>query len=164
MNKALNPIEVEKIAGTPIKTIRYVDLINYKSLKEAFGNFKAILLLYHVASLNNGHWVCLVKRPHEISFFDPYGFMPDDQLQFTNVKFRKENGINMPYLTYLLYKSKLPVDYNDKQIQKFADNIQTCGRHCGNFIRIGKSNKQYTDLWKGIPKNKIDELIVIIYW
>ena len=85
MNKALNPIEVEKIAGTPIKTIRYVDLINYKSLKEAFGNFKAILLLYHVASLNNGHWVCLVKRPHEISFFDPYGFMPDDQLQATPV-------------------------------------------------------------------------------
>lgn len=160
---ALNPIEIQKIAGVPIKVMRYSDLINFKRLEDMFStNCKCVLILFEQRK-RFGHWCCLINHKKKVIFFDPYALMPDDQLQFTNIKFRNENNMRLPYLTYLLYKCKKQIDYNDKQFQKMDENINTCGYHCGFRMRNNKlDSDQYIKLFKGIPLNELDNIIIEI--
>lgn len=134
MNRALNPDEIYKICRTPFKLIKYSELHKYNSLDEIFGELKAILLLFECKQ-NYGHWTCLIKQRDRICFFDSYAFIPDDELHFSNIGFRKMNNMDLPYLTALLYFSKLPCDYNDNQFQRFDKRILTCGRWCGHRIK-----------------------------
>ena len=160
MDKALSAEEVLKIAGIPIKLIKYSDLSLYKTICDIFGTFKAVLLLYE-QRINSGHWVCLINHKDTIHFFDSYGLFPDDELRFSNIKFRKENDMFLPYLTYLLYHSPKTIDFNDIKLQKIDEKIATCGRWCGMRMRMHKlTNDEFSDLFKNIKKNERDPLIV----
>ena len=158
----LNPKEVELIAGRPITTYRYSDLGEKSSINDLFSKTSCVLLLYE-SKLNSGHWCCLINQPNQIVFFDPYSLEPDSQLAFSNIQFRDSNGMELPYLTYLMLQSKKPIDYNDVQNQILKNGVETCGYHCGVRMRAEKlTNAEYNNIFKSVPLKVRDDLIINI--
>ena len=164
--KSLSPIEVQKIAKRPIKVVKYSSLCSYKRIEDIFGQLDSILLLFETET-NRGHWTCLKKTPtghnsYKIYFFDSYGYVPDDELENTNYNFRKANNMDRPYLTKLLYETKIPIDYNPVRLQKMDSRIATCGRWCGLFLQDNKiSNDNFAKIFTNTYKNEDwDKLIV----
>ena len=159
---ALSPQEVQQIAGKPISVFKYSDLVNFQTINDLFTTSNFILLLYETKQ-NSGHWCCLINKPKVIEFFDPYAFIPDDQLEFANIKFRKCNSMELPYLTYLMYNSNKTIDYNNVQLQKLAKNIQTCGYWCGIRMRESRlSNDKFAKMFINYPVDERDNLILKI--
>ena len=160
MKRYLDPSEVQKIAGKPLKVIKYSDLIHVNDLDDLFSkDFPAILLLYETKK-NSGHWIIMIKHADRIEFFDSYGLMPDDELKFTPKKFRKENNMDVPILTWLMLHSRYPIEYSDFQFQTLSEDIGTCGRWCG--IRYQTSNTpldDFTKIFKQIHQNHRDLIV-----
>ena len=130
------------------------------TLEELFVEGKLVLLLYE-SKRNNGHWCCLIDQPAQVIFFDPYALLPDDQLEFTNIKFRKRNNMHLPYLTYLLYHSKKPIDYNNKQMQVMRDEVATCGYWCGIRMRLDYlDSEEFIDIFRKFPLKERDNIII----
>lgn len=74
-----------------------------------------------------GHWTLVFIDPVDkmIEFFDPYGVEIDDQLNHTFYKDKQR----------ILTKKFLDMrddifEINDIQFQKFANNVNTCGKWC----------------------------------
>ena len=160
VHEPLNPLQVQEIAQQPITTIKYEQIDDYNTLEDLFQGKKCLLLLYET-NLNVGHWVCLLSKPKEVEFFDPYGIEPDNQLIFTNLKFRKENDMDFPYLSSLLLKDPREIVYNNKRLQLMNEYIETCGYWCGyRMNRYKLSIDEFTDLFKGIPRDEKDDAIL----
>lgn len=160
MKKYLDPSEVQKIAGKPLKVIKYSDLIHVNNLDDLFSkDFPAILLLYETKE-NSGHWIIMIKHRDRIEFFDSYGLMPDDELKFTPKKFRKENNMDVPVLTWLMLHSRYPIEYNDFQFQTLSEDIGTCGRWCGIRYQMSDTSlDDFIDTFKQIPSNTRDLVV-----
>lgn len=158
MNISLNPYQVQQIAGKPIKVVKYSSLHEYDNIEQLFDISNYVLLLFETKH-NNGLWVGLVNKPKTIYFFCSYGYFPDDHLHYTNVKFRKSNNMDYGYLSYLLLHTNKTIDYNDKQLQKVDNNINTCGRWVGMFFRLNKSNNAFSKIFMKVPQDKRDKLI-----
>lgn len=159
-HKALNPIEVQTITGKPITTYKYIDLEHMNDIQDLFQQNDRVLILYENKH-NMGHWICLINQPTSIVFFDPYSLEPDSQLAFINIKFRNEQGIRLPYLTSLMLQSWKPIDYNDVQMQRFKENIVSCGYHCGLRMRFEElTNREYSDIFQDIPIIDRDAIVV----
>ena len=159
-HKSLNPMEVQKIAQRPIAVLKYEQIDDFNNLQDLFQDTNCLLLLYET-KLNTGHWVCLLSKPNEVEFFDPYGIEPDNQLLFTHIKFRKENDMDYPYLTDLLLKDPRNIIYNNKRLQMMTPNIETCGYWCG--FRMNKYDlglDEFTNIFKGVPRESKDDAIV----
>lgn len=156
----LSPSEVQSIAGKPISTFKYSELGDMTSIQDLFAKNNCVLLLYE-SKLNSGHWCCLINQPSQVVFFDPYSLEPDSQLAFSNIRFRDNNGMELPYLTYLMLKSQKPIDYNNIQNQRLSQGIETCGYHCGVRMRAEKlTNTEYNNIFKSVPLKQRDNLII----
>lgn len=126
--KALSGKELMDMIERDANIIAYPDMKNIKSLDQLFKGKDACVILYETRE-KFGHWCCIFKNNEGgITFFDSYGGKPDDQIRFIPEHFRKMSGQDYPHLTSLLYKSKLPIDYNDAKLQKSEKDIATCGR------------------------------------
>ena len=140
---SLSDSEVRDIVQKPISVFKYSELKKFKNIQEMFKDSDCVLLLYE-SKINTGHWTCLINQPKTIVFFDPYSLQPDSQLAFSNIKFRKSIGVKMPYLSYLMYHSKKPVDYNDTQLQVLKEGIETCGYWCDRRLLFNElTNNQF---------------------
>ncbi len=160
MDKYLNPMEIAQIAGKPLKVMRYSDLCQYAKLEDIFDNNQCVLLLFETTK-NKGHWVILLKFTDRIEFFDSYAFVPDDELKFTNMNFKKKNNMDLPYLTYLMLFSKYPIEYNHYQFQSWNNKIATCGRWCGFRYKMSDySLEEFIKLFENVPKKHLDKFIV----
>ena len=129
---AVSNYDFEEIFGDECKVITYSELSTYDSIDDLLYEREGILfifILYEVKK-NYGHWTLLINHQSYIEFFDPYGYKPDEELKFTNPDYRKKYNMDFPYLTFLLYESELPIQYNDRQLQKFEKGVNTCGRWC----------------------------------
>lgn len=92
------------------------------------------------------------------------GLKPDDQFHKISIKFRKDNGIRKPYLTYLLSNTDKKVEWNEFQLQDFNPDISTCGRWCVVRLRMKHlTPKQFYDLFKSDDEIDSDELVVLSY-
>lgn len=138
MDYPLNNEEVAKIAGKPITMIPYTDIHYYDDIDDLFATDH--VLLNYLTTSDFGHWVGLRKDKNKITFFDSYGKMPDDQLEYIPMKFRIESNQDYPYLVELLKKwvdsnKKHSVHYCNEQLQRYSSRIQTCGRWVGLFFK-----------------------------
>ncbi len=106
---------------------RYIDeydtLKDIKSLEELFADANSVFILLDIFSdrepmAHIGHWVVLCLGDRAIQFFDPYGNSLERDLELTGEE---------PYLQKLLYGYK--VEENKHKLQKFNDDVNTCGRH-----------------------------------
>ena len=123
----------------------YDELLNYKTLDEALGEYGALCVLYET-SQNFGHWVAVIKNNDLIEFFDPLSSKPDREWKFIIAEYRKK-----PYLSHLMRESPYKLSYNEYKFQKNKRGINTCGRHCAMRIIL----KDYTlEQYKQIMTNK----------
>jgi hypothetical protein len=155
--------ELEQKLGHPIPIYKYSELINFSTIDELLGKNKECIILYET-SPDRGHWVCCFKRDKTVSFFDSLGLMPDDQFHEISVKFRIDNGITKPYLTYLLSNYKNKVEYNEYQLQKPDIDISTCGRWVIQRLKLKHlTPKQFYELYKPLGEYDSDDIVILTY-
>lgn len=156
--------EVQKVIQCPIsdeiikeylpeaKIIQYGDLKNYNYIEDLLSkNIDYAIILYPTESINNGHWVAILRYNNIIEYFDPYGEDVDNPLiKWLSCLERIKFNIPIPYLSRLLNNYKGNVVYNGFDFQQEKPNINTCGSHCiFRIINLLKHNydlKQYYNL------------------
>lgn len=117
----LSDSDLRELLGSGIKIMTNRELPKIKSIGDIFDEEGRAILLYTPESPTSGHWVCMMRRPDSIYYWDPYGERPD---------IPEDLGGQPPMLTRLLKESGQPIFYNSHQYQLQRDNIATCGRWC----------------------------------
>lgn len=147
--------------------LTYPELMEYENISDVLRPYNSCAILY-MTSDNYGHWCALTKNDEKICFFDPYGGknLPDQELKSIPQNFRNESGQTYPHLTYLLYKSNSPIEYNEHKYQKLADDVNTCGRHvvC-RLLHKNLNSDQYYDMMRDLAKKNnmtYDEVVTKI--
>lgn len=136
LRKSLTDKDLYKLFNNKIKIYTYNQLSNFNNIEDLFKPFDIAFILFET-SKNYGHWCVLCTDKKTNYFFDPYGFKPDDELEFTNKSFRMKNNMWYPYLSYLLIKSNKKLIYNKYQLQDLKNNnIATCGRWCSLYAYL----------------------------
>src|SRR5579872_1188360 len=160
--KYLSGNELLKIIKKKARIVSYPDIIKYKSLDQLLGKHKAVIILYEIEP-NIGHWVTLFKTKKGIEFFDPYGYMIDDELTFIPKKFRDKSNQDKRYLTRLIYESKYPVEYNHTHLQSDNTDVATCGRHIVTRLLFRKVPlKDYVKLMKAYKGFTPDTIVTLL--
>lgn len=161
MDIPLSPVEVQQIAGCKIKLVKIADLIKVESIYDLFSDCNKVLILY-LSKKHFGHYSCLSYVNNTVTFFDSYGMFPDEQLKNINKHFRKVSKQLRPQIIRLLLTTVGPMQYNEKKLQGNGENIMTCGRWCGFYLRTCEivSLEEFTDMFA--PYKKKDRLITSI--
>lgn len=134
--KSLSKSEVEYITEGKCKVVLYADLVGFSTLEEAAAPYDACICLFESRPLY-GHWVCWFKVDEEKwEWFDSYGVRPDGELKWLS-KEAKEQTQQSDFITQLVKNSSANTRmiYNQVPLQKFAKDINTCGRWCAVRIR-----------------------------
>lgn len=102
------------------------ELARYSKLQDLFrGDRKVVIILFPVKSFQVGHWICIIKHDNYFEHFDPYGFDPIKEFDYTSV--------NVPnYLERFYTKCQLSgckVVINTVRYQELKEGVNTCGRH-----------------------------------
>lgn len=158
LSYSLSNHDLMKYMKGKCKIYTYNELSKFNNLEEAFENTEVIFLLYETIK-NYGHWCSILKRKNSIEFFDPYGIFPDEELKFTDDVFRLKNNMILPHLTYLLWKSRKRVEYNNYKLQSKKFGINTCGRW--NLIRAQYKDINIDNFAKLLTKNNIPNDVLI---
>jgi hypothetical protein len=152
--------DILNITDNQTKIITYPELYNFKTIDDVFKPYDSVVILYETKP-NYGHWVCLLKHGNKIEFFDPYGFFIDDQLEFINKKFRKQNNEDFPILSKMLLDSKYKIVYSKAKLQKYSGDISSCGRHV--TFRIVMRDLPLNEYVKLLKHNKYDPDMIVTY-
>jgi len=149
--KSLSSTEIRKLCDGKVRVISYPELANYASIDEALGKYGAMIVLYETKR-GYGHWVAVFRfAPGVCEFFDPYGMKPDEELKYIPDYYRHVSGQDEPHLSNLLQNSdyKLVV-YNGAKLQKFRDDVNTCGRWCAFRVALRQVPlKQFVKMFIG---------------
>lgn len=153
-NIALSNRDILKLLDNKSNIILYPDIHKYINIDQLIQPYGSCIILYE-AKPHYGHWCALLKtNDTDIEFFNPYGGIVDDSLDNIPLDFRVKTNQVFPYLSYLMYKSKYNLFYNEFRFQKKGFDIKTCGRHC--VVRVLRSNLNIYDY-----KKFIDELCIL---
>lgn len=152
--------EVLYLTNGKAEIITYQQLKIHENIYTVMGPYRACILLIETRQ-NYGHWVCFFEKENgNIEYFDSYGYFPDDELEFINEKFRKENGEWHSELLRKLYNSGRKIEYNDYRLQ--GPKTSTCGRWCA--LRINHKDMSIEEFAK-LFINKVlspDDILVRI--
>src|SRR5271155_4054466 len=103
--KSFSGEDVHRLCEGKVSVKRYKELARARSLDEAWGKHKALIVLYETKD-GYGHWCAIFEVDRDtMEFFDPYGMAPDAELNFINQRFRESSG-QLPYLTDLMLRSR----------------------------------------------------------
>ena len=160
--KTLDIKKLKYILPRYCRVARYDDLLKHKTLKQAMGGHKVLVVLFNVHDskhrvLNEpGHFFCIsVANPKDgVVYFSSTGMSPDHEIFLT----QSDPG---------LLKRILPKNfkYNDVQLQKGKDT-NTCWRWILVFIHmcVRFTLREFQRVF-GSPSlhiNKSDDLIVLL--
>lgn len=155
------------------KIILYKDLKKYNNIDEILPHKKSYAIILYLSSPNSGHWTAIMKpNDSTIEYFDSYGGNIDKPLSWLTNEQNKNLGIEEPYLSNLLKKSKYNIIENNTQFQakgKGNEDISTCGRHCCYRIQCMKNKnmnlEQYKKMMERVKNNinlNFDKLVGIM--
>ena len=137
--------DIKFYLGKDAPILKYNELSKYKTIEKLLPKHKSFfILLYPVTSDSSGHWVSLTRFKNTIEYYDGYGGIIDDPI--INWKSSKFRG-NKRYLSEMLNKTKLNVDYNSFDFQSKRDMmISTCG--CYSVFRVLTMHELNADMEK----------------
>lgn len=186
-DKVLSSAEQYSLSDTDILTISramnvkaeviiYTNLSRYSTMEQLFQkNNSAVVLFYPTQSSTVGHWTVILRHANgHYEFFDPYGLVPDSEIQYSDyLKANKPvNRNGTPWLTHLLQSiPKTMLDINRTQLQSHFDHVNTCGTHCmvrllyshwplQEYVRLyGKNGNGY----KGMSPDEIVVMYILPY-
>jgi len=148
------------LPNAKIKT--YKDLSKYNDLDELLVNDNDyVIILYPVNSINNGHWIAVLKYDFNdepvYEYFDPYGKYPDEPLTWLKGNQSKEFKVYRSYLSDLFDKCNRKVIYNPTDWQYDHNHVNSCGRwSCWRVICQFKYNKNLQQFYNFMKKLKKD--------
>ncbi len=170
-----------RIAQKKCNVFLYGDLHNFNSIQQLFkkGNSpmelqvqnrlpfdKHTCIMLYQTGPTYGHWTLLTKNASGINFLDSYGDLPDDQLQFIDSNFRKKSNQDYKHLINLLLKTRLPIFYNNADLQELSSNIATCGRYCAIYLKYDNINvDEFARIIKKLASSydlSCDELVTLV--
>lgn len=131
------------ISPTDVNIIEYEELMNYNDIEELFNKSDNIIILYQTKR-NYGHWVTLLRYGNTCEYYDSYGEPPDHELFLSKETIRNMGGEMIPHLSALLKDAgdrlKYKVIYNNIQVQKFHNDVNTCGRYAALRVKLNHIN------------------------
>ena len=146
---SLSDDDIRRLLGGNIKITTYSDLANVRNINELFDSKGRAIIFYPQQNEQSGHWTALIKDGRNIEFFDPYGEPPDAQKDGISKSKLEQMRMDHPDLTNLLENSGCRVIFNKIQLQKLANDVQTCGRHCVcRLLYYKQSIQRYRDMIK----------------
>lgn len=153
--KPLSDSDMRQLLGKGLPIITNRQLPSVQSADELFDAQGRCVLLYTPDDPNSGHWVCLIRRPESIYFWDPYGERPD---------IPEDLGSAPPVLTHLLQESGVPVFYNTHQYQSQRGDVATCGRWCAARLHYkDMSEKEFQSVIKKFKGSGDDFVSALTY-
>lgn len=156
---SLSDSDLMGLLDNKCKIIVYPDLYKHKSLTNLFKPFGYFILLYEMKQ-NVGHWVCVIDHGELIEFFDPYGLIIDDELDYIPETFQNQSNQNHTYLIKLLLDQLKPIEYNHTKLQGKSPKITTCGRHTATRLLFKDIKlKDYVKLMESDPKLNPDMIV-----
>lgn len=126
----LSDSDIKKILGGKTSIMTYPMLGDLDDIDQCFDRKGRCILLFLTTSPQEGHWVCMIRRPDSIEYFDPYGESPAEMKENIPPSLLASLDQRQPYLSALFKKKGLPVYYNTHSFQQDKNRINTCGRHC----------------------------------
>jgi hypothetical protein len=144
--------DIIDITNGETNILEYSDLHNIHNIDDVFNNKPTATILYQTKQ-NFGHWVVLIKHDDKtIEFFDSYGLAPDEELKYSEFNLRIHGGQQIPHLSHLINDSNYHMIYNKVRLQKWIEDVNTCGRHCA--VRIKMRHLKLSQYIQLMTKNK----------
>jgi len=170
MDKVIKEIYVNDLTGQDVELTTngncpihlYKELLNFSHIREVIGEHNACIVLFPVKSSTNGHWICILYHPetNTIEHFDPYGFSPDMELQYSSDPLTKDNLLMKFYNQ--AKNEGYKVIFNPYRFQRLKDGINTCGKHSSIRARFRYLTiEQYKKLMLN-QSNDADYLVSIL--
>ena len=155
VDRPLNSYEIQKLNPDAV-IYKYTELYQFDKIEELFKNTRKVIILYLLMNENVGHWTCLFLNQDGINFFDPYGVMPDFELELLSKDKRKYLNQEEDYLNDHLLKG-FKVIYNNITYQR--EKTATCGCFVSHRLYYSNLNDpQYFSIFVD-SKKKPDELV-----
>lgn len=129
--EVIRPMSLEEIQHYLDKnningTVQIYDyLYNFYNANEIFQNRYDVVIILCNPELEIGHWVCLINHGSYIEFFNPYGLLPDVEV---------EGEVRHKQLSFLLgqsrYEGKAIIINKFSYQDKSKQSVATCGKWC----------------------------------
>lgn len=165
LSYAISDADIINITGIN-NIIRYQDIKNYNDIDDLLKKNVLVCFILFETKNNYGHWTVIFRNNNLIEFFDPYGFLFENQKLYIEQEEFKD-PIN--YLSILLKKSPYQISYNELKFQNIKDkSIGTCGKWC--IIRYLNRHRGLYDFEKMIKTDSkkynlsYDEFIAYIFF
>lgn len=126
---ALSDDDIRSLLGGSIRITTYPDLEKCQRIDDLFDKYGRAILFVPQQNEQQGHWTSLIKKKGMIEFFDPYGEPPEAQKDTIDDYQLEKMKMAEPLLAELLTDNPYKIIYNKVQLQKLADDVNTCGRH-----------------------------------
>jgi len=164
--------KIEKVATTPLDNfqlndylpnvpiITYNELQKYNSIEQILPHNNSYAVILYQNSENSGHWTALFRKDNNIYFFCSYGSKVDEPLNWISKKENNKLGINAPYLSILLNKTKMPVYYNKISHQDEDRRVSTCGRFVVYFIKNMLNGDKLSNINKKLQASGIPDIYI----
>ena len=137
MPNALSDKKIMELVEGKARLVTHNQIGQFRNIDDLLGPHGACIILYvtKVRPDNSiyGHWCCVFRAPwkaNTISYFDPYGNLPDATLQYVEKSAMREFG-DKPVLSQMLYESGYHVVYNIAPLQESKPGDAICGRLTG---------------------------------
>lgn len=132
----LSDADIMRITDNKCNILRYEQLEDITNIDQILQPYGAAVILYQLEE-GYGHWCALLKHSENtLEFFGSYGLKIDEQLKYAKYNLRRHNGVETPHLSHLIEHSNYNVISNTAKLQKFKEDVSTCGRWCSARIRF----------------------------
>lgn len=155
ISRPMDDLELRESLPKDVKIVRYKNLNQYKNINTLLPKSPSGAIVLYENQPKDGHWCALARNGNGLYFFDPYGEMPDKQLEYATFSRSRVLHGGDKSISDLLATYKGPIHYNPVDYQAESPDVATCGRHSVNFIREiygGGSLDTYYDKMKNTQK------------
>lgn len=158
---SLTETDIKMLTKNNVKIMSYPELEGL-SLSQVFDTSDYVCVLFETRH-DYGHWVLLSKLSDSkgtfYEYFDPYAFGVDEVLEKVPEHTREALGEDDFHLTFLFKDQRVVV--NHVRLQKYAEDVNTCGRHCiSRYWHRDKTLKKYISFMID-SRNDPDYLVTI---
>ena len=165
MARPMDDLELKESLPRGVRIVRYAALNKFPSIYSLLPKVPSAAIVLYENKPKDGHWCALARNNKGLFFFDPYGEMPDKQLEYAQFSRARVLHGGDKSISDLLATFKGPIMYNPHDYQNASPDVATCGRHSVNFIREifgGGTLDTYYDKMKSAEKKtgmNADELV-----
>lgn len=165
ISRPMDDLELKQSLPRGVRIVRYSNLNQFPNIYSLLPKTPSGAIVLYENRPKDGHWCAIARNCKGLFFFDPYGEMPDKQLDYAQFsKARVLHGGDRS-ISDLLATFKGPIAYNPHDYQHESPDVATCGRHSVNFIREifgGGTLDSYYDKMKATEKKtglNADEIV-----